>query len=178
MNTDNPFKLLLDIEQRCQQTAAKLPSAVDAEEKWVGVGFRVGDDKLIAAMDQVEEILDVPEFTRVPGVKSWVIGVANVRGSLLPMIDLKGYIIGEDMKQRKRGRVIVISYKGFNTGLVVDEVYGMRHFLLKDRVDELANVHNSISPYTDKVFKQEGESWPVFNFKNIVEDERFTLASL
>lgn len=178
MNTDNPFKLLLDIERHCQQTAAALPSAVDAEERWVGVGFRVGDDKLIASMREVEEILDVPEFTKVPGAKSWIIGVANVRGSLLPMIDLKGYIIGKDMKQRKRGRVIVIDYKGFNTGLVVDEVYGMRHFLLKDRVDEVADVHASIVPYTEKVFKQDGESWPVFNFKSIVEDERFTLASL
>jgi twitching motility protein PilI len=178
VNTGNPFKLLLEIEQHCQQAAAELPSAVDAEEKWVGVGFRVGDDRLIASMDEVAEILDVPEFTKVPGVKSWVIGVANVRGSLLPMIDLKGYIIGVDMKQRKRGRVIVIEYKGYNTGLVVDEVYGMRHFLLKDRVDESVSVHDSISPYTDKVFKHEGESWPVFNFKNIVEDERFTQASL
>lgn len=178
MNIDSPFKLLLDIEKKCQQISNELPSAVDAEERWVGVGFRIGNDKLIASMDDVEEILDVPEFTRVPGVKSWVIGVANVRGSLLPMMDLKGYIIGEDMKQRKRGRVIVINYKGFNTGLVVDEVYGMRHFLLKDRIDEVPDVHDGITPYIDKVFKQENESWPVFEFKNIVEDERFTLASL
>lgn len=178
MNTDNPFKLLLDIEQHCKQTAAELPSAVDAEERWVGVGFRVGDDKLIASMSDVEEILDVPECTKVPGAKSWIIGLANVRGNLLPMIDLKGFIIGEDMKQRKKGRVIVIDYRGFNTGLVVDEVYGMRHFLLKDRVDESANVHDRLLPYTDKVFKQEGESWPVFNFESIVKDERFTLASL
>lgn len=178
MNIDSPFKLLLDIERQCQQTAAELPSAVDAEERWVGVGFRIGKDRLIASMDEVEEILDVPEFTKVPGVKSWVVGVANVRGSLLPMMDLKGYIIGEDMKQRKRGRVIVINYKGFNTGLIVDEVYGMRHFLLKDKVDDLVDVHDGISPYVDKVFKQDDESWPVFNFKSIVEDERFTLASL
>jgi twitching motility protein PilI len=178
VNTDNPFKLLLDIERLCQQTAAELPSAVDTEERWVGVGFRVGNDKLIASMDDVEEILDVPEFTKVPGVKSWVIGVANVRGSLLAMIDLKGFIMGEDMKQRKRGRVIVIDYKGFNTGLVVDEVYGMRHFLLKDRVDESAEVHDNISPYVNKVFKQDGQNWPVFNIRNIVEDEQFTLVSL
>jgi twitching motility protein PilI len=178
VNTDNPFKLLLDIEQHCQQTAAELPSAVEAEEKWVGVGFRVGNDKLIASMNEVEEILDVPEFTRVPGVKSWVIGVANVRGNLLPIMDLKGYILGEDMKQRRRGRVIVIDYMGFNTGLVVDEVYGMRHFLLKDKVEETAKVHANIKPYIERIFRQDGESWPVFNFKNIVKDERFTLASL
>lgn len=178
MNTGDPFELLLEIEHRCQQTAASLPTAGEDEDKWVGVGFRVGDDKLIADMSEVEEILDLPEVTIVPGVKSWVVGVANVRGSLLPIMDLKGYVLGEDMRNRKRGRVIVINYKGFSTGLIVDEVYGMRHFLVKDRVSEKPDVHDSIAPYVGGVFKHEGESWPVFSFKNIVEDERFSHASL
>lgn len=178
MNDSHPFDLLLDIEQRCQQSAASLPSAVDAEEKWVGVGFRIGNDRLIASMSEVKEILDLPEYTKVPGVKSWVVGVANVRGSLLPIMDLKGFILGEDMQHRKRGRVIVIDYKGFSTGLIVDEVFGMRHFLEKERVTETPQVHGSISPYVENLFKQDNESWPVFSFKNIVRDEQFSHASL
>lgn len=178
MSTGDPFELLLDIEQHCQLTAAGLPTAGDIEEKWVGVGFRVGDDKLIADMAEVEEILDLPEVTIVPGVKSWVVGVANVRGSLLPIMDLKGYVLGEDMPNRKRGRVIVINYRGFSTGLVVDEVYGMRHFLIKDQVDEKPDVHDNIAQYVDSMFRREDESWPVFRFENIVKDERFSHASL
>lgn len=178
MSTDDPFELLLDIEQRCQLTAASLPTAGDSEEKWVGVGFRVGDDKLIADMAEVEEILDLPEVTIVPGVKSWVVGVANVRGNLLPIMDLKGYVLGEDMLNRKRGRVIVINYKGFSTGLVVDEVYGMRHFLVKDQVDEKPDVHDNIVQYVSRMFRREDESWPVFSFENIMKDERFSHASL
>jgi twitching motility protein PilI len=178
MNTGDPFELLQDIERQCQQTAASLPTAVDVEERWVGVGFRVGNDKLIASMSEVEEILDLPEVTKVPGVKSWVVGVANVRGSLLPIMDLKGYILGEDMQNRKKGRVIVIDYKGFNTGLVVDEVYGMRHFVNRDQVDEEPNVHENVSQYVNNVFKQEGESWPIFSFENIVKDDQFSHASL
>lgn len=178
MKTGAPFDLLLEIERQCQLNAANLPAAGDGEEKWVGVGFRVGNDKLIAAMSEVEEILDLPAVTKVPGVKSWVVGVANVRGSLLPIMDLKGYLLGEDMLNRKKGRVIVIDYKGFNTGLVVDEVYGMRHFLIKDKIDEKPNVHENISQYVDNMFKHEGENWPVFSFENIVKDERFSHASL
>lgn len=178
MSTGDPFEILLEIERRCQLTADSLPTAGEVEDKWVGVGFRVGDDKLIADMSEVEEILDLPEVTIVPGVKSWVVGVANVRGSLLPIMDLKGYVLGEDMLNRKRGRVIVIDYKGFNTGLIVDEVYGMRHFLVKDEVFETPDVHDSIAPYVSSMFKHEGENWPVFSFKNIVEDERFSQASL
>lgn len=178
MNTGDPFELLQEIEKRCQLNAASLPTASDAEEKWVGVGFRLGKDRLIADMSEVEEILDLPEVTKVPGVKSWVVGVANVRGSLLPIMDLKGYVLGEDMQNRKRGRVIVIDYKGFSTGLIVDEVYGMRHFFTKDQVDEKPDVHDGIAPYVASMFMQEGENWPVFSFENIVKDERFSHASL
>lgn len=178
MSESSPFDLLLDIEQRCKQNSAALPSAVDAEEKWVGVGFRIGEDRLIASMSEVQEILDLPEYTKVPGVKSWVVGVANVRGSLLPIMDLKGFILGEDIQQRKKGRIIVIDYKGFSTGLVVDEVYGMRHFLEKERVEEDPHVHSNVTPYVENMFKQESESWPVFSFRNIVRDEQFSHASL
>jgi twitching motility protein PilI len=102
LDTSDPFDLLLDIEQRCQANAAGLPTLDKVEEEWVGVGFRIGDDKLIAHMNEIEEILDLPEFTNVPGVKSWMVGVANVRGGLLPLMDLNGFILGQDIKQRKK----------------------------------------------------------------------------
>ena len=178
MSTIDPFDILLDLEKRCRQNAERLPAAGDVEDKWVGVGFRIGDDKLIADMTEVGEILDVPDFTKVPGVKSWVVGVANVRGSLLPIMDLKGYILGSDLQHRKRGRLIVVDYKGFSTGLLVDEVYGMRHFFVEDQSDEQPQVHDSISPYVKNMFSRENENWPVFSFKSMTEDERFSQAAL
>ncbi len=178
MDINDPFDLLLDIEQRCIASAAGLPTLDKVEEEWVGVGFRIGDDKLIAPMYEIEEILDLPEFTYVPGVKSWMVGVANVRGGLLPLMDLKGYILGEDIKQRNKARVIVIDYKGFNTGLIVEEVYGMKHFLNKDQSEDIPNLHENVSKYVGMAFNQEGDSWPVFSFQNMTQDERLAEASL
>ena len=178
MSTIDPFDVLLDLEKRCRQNAERLPAAGDVEDKWVGVGFRIGDDKLIADMTEVAEILDVPEYTKVPGVKSWVVGIANVRGSLLPIMDLKGFILGADMQQRKRGRLIVVNYQGFSTGLLVDEIYGMRHFFIEDQSDGQPHVHENVSPYIKNMFSRENEIWPVFSFENIAKDERFSQAAL
>ena len=178
MEISDPFDLLLDIERRCTANAAGLPSLDAVDEEWVGVGFRIGEDRLIAPMYEIQEILDLPEFTYVPGVKSWMVGVANVRGGLLPLMDLKGFVLGEDIKQRKKGRVIVIDYRGFNTGLIVEEVYGMKHFLAKDQSPDIPEVHESISKYVDMAFNQEGDSWPVFSFQNMTQDERLAEASL
>lgn len=178
MKINDPFDLLLDLEKRTLERSSSLSTLGRAEEEWVGVGFRVGDSKLIAPMSDVKEILDLPSFTTVPGVKSWIVGVANVRGSLLPIMDMKGYLLGDDMKRREKGRVLVISYKGFNTGLIVEEVYGMRHFREGEVTDETAQVHESISPYVERVFKQDEEYWPVFSFNDMTKDERFAQASL
>ena len=178
LNASDPFDLLLEMEQRCQANAAGLPTLDKVEEEWVGVGFRIGDDKLIAHMNEIEEILDLPEFTNVPGVKSWMVGVANVRGGLLPLMDLNGFILGEDIKQRKKGRVIVIDYKGFNTGLIVEEVYGLKHFQTKDQSEDIPSLHENVSKYVNKAFSQEGDSWPVFSFQNMTQDERLAEAPL
>jgi len=178
MKKSDPFDLLLDMEQRTQARASSLPSLDKVEDEWVGVGFRIGDSKLMATMSDVKEILDLPDFTMVPGVQSWIVGVANVRGSLLPIVDMRGFLLGDDIKQRNKGRVIVISYKGFDTGLVVEEVYGMRHFRVGDTTEDIPAVDEKLSPYIEKAFKQEDEHWPVFSFDYLAQDERFAHVSL
>ncbi|MGB5457615.1 MAG: chemotaxis protein CheW [Gammaproteobacteria bacterium] len=178
METIEPFDILLELEQRCQVNAAGLPTLDKSDDEWVGVGFRIGEDKLIAPMSEIEEILELPDFTYVPGVKSWMVGVANVRGGLLPLMDLKGFILGEDIKNRKKGRVIVIDYKGFNTGVIVEEVYGMKHFISKEQSKEIPDMHENVSKYVGMAFNQEGDSWPVFSFQSMTQDERLAQASL
>jgi twitching motility protein PilI len=178
MNTNDPFDLLLDLERRTLEGSSGLPTLDQVDEEWVGVGFRIGDSRLIASMSDVKEILDLPEYTLVPGVKSWIVGVANVRGNLLPILDMKSYLLGEDIKQRQKGRVIVIDYKGFNTGLIVEEVYGMRHFREGDATEEIPAVPDDISPYIEGAFKQDEEHWPVFDFNEMAQDERFAHASI
>ena len=178
MNITNPFDVLQDLEKRTLEGSTGLLALDQIEEEWVGVGFRIGDAKLIAPMSEVKEILDLPVFTQVPGVKSWIVGVANVRGSLLPIMDMKGFLLGDDIKQRNKGRIIVIDYKGFSTGLIVEEVYGLRHFRESDETEDALDLNESILPYVEKTYKQDDENWPVFSFNEMVEDERFAHASL
>lgn len=178
MNTNDPFDVLLDLERRTVNGPIDLTALDHAEEEWVGVGFRIGDSKLITSMSDVKEILDLPKVTLVPGVKSWVVGVANVRGSLLPIMDMKGFLLGDDIKHRHKGRVIVIDYKGVNTGLVVEEIYGMRHFREIDITFDTPEVHENIFPYIERVYKQDDEHWPVFNFNKMTQEERFARATL
>ena len=71
------------------------PEQIDAPGLWRGVGYRIGAHRLASGFDEVVEILPMPPVTPVPGAQSWVLGVANIRGSLLPIVDLKQFLEGE-----------------------------------------------------------------------------------
>ncbi len=174
----DPFKRLQEIEQQCLARSDALPDLDSHQSEWTGIGFRLGGVELLSIMGEVTEIMDPPEFTHVPGVQSWVVGIANVRGSLLPLMDLKGFVTGEDLKNRKEGRVLVVTHNGMNTGLIVDEVLGMRHFALNEQTYELPDMENALKPFIKQAFNRDEKYWPVFSFHTLVEDERFLHASL
>ena len=155
-----------------------MPSLDSNKDEWVGIGFRIGDTVLLTRMGEVSEILDPPDYTRVPGVKEWVVGIANVRGSLLPLMDLKGFVTGKSIANRKAGRVLVVNHNGTNTGLIVDEVLGLRHFSLNEQTYELPEVDMSLKPFIKQAFHRENDYWPVFSFYTLVENEQFLHASL
>ena len=172
------FQRLKQVEQKCLESAKDMPSVDGATDDWVGIGFTIAGTELLSTMGEVTEILDPPPYTRVPGVKPWVIGVANVRGRLLPLMDLRGFITGEPMKNRSSGRVMVVNHNGLVAGLVVEEVRGMRHFSLSEQTYELPEINNRLKPYIKQAFHKESEYWPVFSMHSLVEDERFLHASL
>lgn len=174
----DPFQRLQEIEQHCVQRAESLPALDSNKNEWTGIGFRIAGVELLSRMGDVSEILDPPAYTHIPGVKPWVVGIANVRGSLLPIMDLQGFVTGESLSNRKKGRVLVVNHKGMNTGLIVSEVTGMRHFFFSEQAYELPEIENALKPYIKQAFERDDQFWPVFSFQDLVEDERFLHAAL
>jgi twitching motility protein PilI len=82
------FELLLDIDQRCRLLVADQPPQDNRLQQWSGIGFRIAGQWFVAPMGEVAEVLREPRSSRVPGVQPWVCGVANLRGRLLPVMDL------------------------------------------------------------------------------------------
>lgn len=178
MGIHQTFQRLREIEQKCLENARDMPSVDGASDEWLGIGFAVAGTEVLSKMGEVTEILDVPSYTKVPGVKPWVVGIANVRGSLLPLMDLRGFLTGESMKKRNSGRVMVVDHNGLHTGLLVEEVYGMRHFSPNEQTFELPEISNHLKPYIKQAFNKDNTYWPVFSMHALLEDERFLHASV
>ena len=141
------FELLWQIDQRCRLLAADLPSQPGRQDRWSGIGFRLGEHWYVTPMGEVSEVLHEPRCTQLPGVKPWVKGVANLRGRLLPIMDLCGFFGHELSPLRKQRRVLVVEHNDVFAGLLVDEVFGLQHF----EQDSFAEPLEIPSPTNDRV---------------------------
>jgi len=176
--TLTPVRILLDLERRSRKQASELPQKMEIMEMWNGIAFRIGDLHLVAPMNEVSEILDLPGLTRVPNAKPWVLGLSNVRGNLLPVLDLYSYLYGKSTKLHKRSRLLVVNHESINSGLLVDEVYGMRHFDKENWNKKLPNHDKEIKPYVDRCYKDKDTTWLVFSMHKLAESPSFHQSGL
>ncbi len=173
--TGSPFDLLVEMERRGRRAAAD--SLGQAENEWVGLAFRLGEEAFVSSRDQVREVLIYPEQkSRVPGAKSWMTGLANVRGQLLPVIDLKAFLGGAVSRPDRETRLIVVNHRDVPAGLVVDEVMGFRRFPRNQRVSEAPDALLRCERYLKGAFRHDSETLPVFDLTGLVESPQFLKA--
>ncbi|MFJ2688884.1 chemotaxis protein CheW [Pseudomonas sp. NPDC087336] len=170
------FELLLQIDRRCRLLAADLPSQPTRQDSWSGIGFRLGEHWYVAPMGEVGEVLHEPRFTLVPGVKPWVKGVANLRGRLLPIMDLAGFFGHETSAARKQRRVLVVEHEDVFAGLLVDEVVGLQHFA-RDSLEPADHSNGPISAFIEGRFQRE-QSWQVFSLFALARSQGFMNVAL
>lgn len=168
-----PILLLYGMDQRSRRFAHNLPQQIEVKTTWDGVGFRIGELMAVAPMEQVREILTSASISRIPGAKEWVRGVSNVRGNLLPILDLPGFLWGKNAKMTRHSRILVIQHQGINAGLVVDEVMGMRHFLEEEYSQDVSAFEAETARVLSGVYRQSGERWAVFDINKLVETPEF-----
>ncbi|SES23296.1 chemotaxis protein CheW [Rhizobium sp. NFR03] len=94
-----------------------------AEDEEQVVVFRLGSEEFGVPIAAVHEIVRIPEsLTRVPTAPSFVEGVINLRGAVLPVIDQRRRLNLEDIERNDRQRIMVYALNGRRTGFIVDSV--------------------------------------------------------
>lgn len=88
------------------------------------VVVRLGGSRYALPMPAVAEVGRPPAMTRVPGLPGWVAGVANWRGRVLAVLDLRPLLSAEPRQLDRRGRLVVLSRNGMTAGLLTEGVEG------------------------------------------------------
>jgi twitching motility protein PilI len=138
------------------------------------VAFRMGGETFLVERDEAREVMGMPApVTRVPGARPWILGLANVRGQLLPVIDLKQYLGSGELTTGRNTRVIVVNHREIPAGLVVDEVLGFRRFAEREFTAEAPPTIIRCEHYLAGSFRRGSEAWPVLSLRTLVESPAF-----
>jgi purine-binding chemotaxis protein CheW len=86
------------------------------------VSFLLSDEEYAVDIMRVQEIIRISNITRVPQMPEFVEGVINLRGKVIPIIDLKCKFGLERRDQDRKSRIVVVDLDDKTTGLIVDSV--------------------------------------------------------
>jgi len=173
---ERPFELLKAMERQGLRLAAD--SLGQASSEWSGLAFRIGEDRFVCPREDVREVLVFPDsITRIPGARDWIAGLSNIRGQLLPVIDLKAFLGGGATRPGRGTRIVVVNHRDVPAGLMVDELLGFRRFADDQRRDELPPTIASCERYLQGAFHQDGRDWLIFSLLRLVESPQFLAAA-
>jgi purine-binding chemotaxis protein CheW len=122
--TEGPVRSTVAAQPPTTPTAAPKPQPAErvrpAEEQMVVLD--VGDESYGIPVKQVREIIRVPPITRVPNGPSFLEGVINLRGQVIPVMDLRKHLGIVGGSETRRSRVVVSELGRHTVGLMVDAV--------------------------------------------------------
>jgi chemotaxis signal transduction protein len=111
---DSPLRTVADEQMPDDDVAA----ATDA------IVARLSGGRFAVELSSVAEVGRAPGITRVPGLPAWLAGVANWRGRILPVLDIRGLLGGDTQPLDERARLLVLAEGSIVVGLLVDAVEG------------------------------------------------------
>jgi chemotaxis protein CheZ len=87
------------------------------------IGFLLNENEYIIPILKVQEIIKIPQITKMPGVPYYVEGITNLRGRVIPVVNLKRLLSLPE--QTEGNKVIVISSGKITFGALVDNITGV-----------------------------------------------------
>ena len=84
------------------------------------VGFRIGNETYGVRISAVREIVRVPEITAVPNAPEAIEGVMNLRGKIVPVMDLRKRFGQTEVQPDKKNRILVVELENKLLGLIVN----------------------------------------------------------
>src|SRR5450830_246251 len=143
------------------------------------LGVVVGELHCLLDLREASEIANLMPITKVPMTKDWYLGLANVRGNLVGVVDLVRFFGGQAQVPDKESRVIVVAAGLSGTsGFMVSRVLGLRHIeemtALAPADDTGAGELGAGKRYLDR----DGQEWCEISLAAIVGDARFLQVGL
>lgn len=169
MNLDKADPELSILKSRAR-ALAKEPEESGAGRRFLDiVEFRLAAENYGAESKYIREIYPLRDFTPVPGTPSFVLGLANVRGQILSVIDLKKFFNLPGIGLGELNKIIVVRNETMEFGILADTITGARKIPLEDILESPPTISGIGAQYLKGITK---ERLCVLDLENILSDTR------
>ncbi len=162
------------ISMRAYQLALseQLKNATVAAPTTTMLGVALGEDRWLIHMNEVNEVLQMPRLMPVSLTQPWFLGMANVRGNLYGITDLRVYYGGMPAPLSLKMRILLVSPRfGINSGLLVSSMLGIRSLSDFELIADMGGEDRTgmAGYYRDKT----GRIWCELSLQALMKDKKF-----
>lgn len=167
----------LELIERLHAYDSVLPPEPEEQRmQWVGTSLGIAGVPLLIGEGELDEIIETPPVTSIPGTKSWVMGVAAYRGGLLPILSGDVLFRQRPYSGRVRDYCMVVRRPGMYFGITLSHIQRDLRFPLEERVMDHA-VDADFERFALGGFEYKGEFLAVLDIDKLVADEELSNAS-
>ncbi|WP_295161518.1 chemotaxis protein CheW [uncultured Brachyspira sp.] len=105
-----------------QQSVESTENRADIEDSTNLVTFRLGNGEYAIDIMQAKEIIKMEKITLIPNAPEFVEGVINLRGNIIPIIDLKKRFNLEETEGDKNTGIIIVKIEDVDMGIIIDAI--------------------------------------------------------
>ena len=128
--------------------------------------FQLNDQQYALPIQETQEIIRMTNITRVPNTRHYVEGIINLRGSIVPVINLNKRLTLPVTDYSEDTRIIVVEQGGQKVGMIVDIVLEVGRFS-DDEIDPPSVAGDNVS-YLKGVVKKGDQLWLLLNLEEVI----------
>lgn len=128
--------------------------------------FRVGGLRLLVPLGVLCEVVDVPPIARLPNTARWLLGIANLRGAVMPVFNL-AHALGLASALPADARVLVIGEGESAVGMVIDGLPTLERFAPEQRVGAPEGLPAMLQGCVTDCFAGDGDHWIEFTHERL-----------
>lgn len=132
------------------------------------VVFRLQKEAYGLPIAKVKEIIRPVVITKIPNMPEHVEGVINLRGGIIPVIDLKKFFGFYEQEQQEEDRIIIVEMAGQDVGIVVDAVEEVLH-INQESIDPPPQQMGRLAGYVRGIGKIQGRLLVLLDLDKLVD---------
>ncbi len=162
---------------RLREFQAQLVARMQAARAGTGtyvsqLGVMIGQRHCLLNLQEAGEIMSVGPISKVPLTQEWFLGLANIRGGLISVIDLARFQGQAATHIDRESRIVVFAPTlSFNSGILVSRVLGLRNL---NEMKPHASEPDHAAPWAAQQYvDRDAQVWTELNLSLIVQDAQF-----